>query len=168
MAVENSLRLEDTPSPVGSFAGSSIGKTSPRDNTLPSSPTEGITLLHDLKPQAVPSSENDTSIKSEVASHDQEHGQYKEETSSNDDDHMSEDNKKSSSEIVEEKAEETAEKIVKYGHYLQMMGEQIVQWEKEIQKKELKQKGGGGESTGTEYKRFPAIPKVGRVAWTEF
>lgn len=179
MAVENSLHLGDTPSPVGSFAGSSIGKTSPRDNTLPSSPTEGITPLHNLKPQAVPSSENDASEqhlpiaigyldeKSEVASHDQKHDTYEEETSSNDDDQMSEDNKKSSSEIVEEKAEEIAEKIVKYGHYLQMMGEQIVQWEKEIQKKESKQNG-GGESTGTEDKRFPAIPKVGRVAWTEF
>lgn len=166
--------------PAGSFGESSIGKTSPEDNVLPSPPSERSMPVEELKLQVDHCSENDSSEphksirspdeKSTVASRDAGHDTNEDEPEWHDDGQVIKDKEGKDSEAVEETAEEISKRVSKYGHYLQMMGEQIVLWEKEMQKKISKQNE-SEEPAATKnknLKRLPAIPRVSRVTWTEF
>lgn len=155
----------------GSYTESPFGRTFPEDNILPSPPSEGI--LEETKPQVETSEEHRTTRQDfsqefpnedvRAASHDQLDG------TDEDDLRSSEGKEQQDVENGEENKGEISEQVLKYGHYLRMMGEQMIKWEKEIQKQGLKQYD-GGESRNTQdkhRKHQPAIPKISRVAWTE-
>ena len=132
MAADNSLCTGDTT--VDSFTEISIGKASPKDNVLPSPPTEGGTPLEepklrvgsssDTSEQHLPNGSPDDKRKAD--SHDQIPDTDEDEHGSIDDGWVSNDKEKKDSETVEKEPEEISERVLKYGHYLQMMGEQML------------------------------------------